>query len=115
MNGNELNLPKSLPIVRLAERIRDGLLDTEIPIHSQHQLLGLVWERAEGKVPDKLEVDIAIRGVIALPLLRASEIDWGAEAVQVLAADASARKAIRDASAQDADELPATPDPLPTT
>lgn len=47
-------------------------------------MLELVWDRTEGRVPDKLEIDATVRGVIALPVVSSSALDWSADAVKVL-------------------------------
>lgn len=90
---------RRVPIVRLAARIRDSLTGTAtvedpdpVPVHQQHQLLGLVWERGEGKVAERLDARLTIQGVIALPMIRSSEMDWGADAARYLAEDAARRR-----------------------
>lgn len=85
MNGDpECLLDKGAPIVRLAMKIRDDLLREGKPV--DWHLLELVWDRFEGAVPAVVESNVTVRGVIALPVLRASEIDWAADAVSSLAA-----------------------------
>jgi len=73
----------SLPIGQVVKRVVGHLTDKDEKL--DWHVLGMVWERLEGRIPDRLEVEATIRGVIALPVLRASEMDWSADAVSVLA------------------------------
>lgn len=79
---------QSVPIGRVARRIVSDLENPDQRL--DWHLLALIWERMEGRVPDRLEVEATIRGVIALPVLRASEMDWAADAVSVLTETARA-------------------------
>lgn len=73
---------RSVPIGRVARRIVDDLEDRSQRL--DWHLLALIWERMEGRVPDRMEIEATVRGVIALPVIKASEIDWTADAVAAL-------------------------------
>ncbi len=72
----------SVPIGKLVRRLVGDLIDPEEKV--DWHVLAMIWERLEGRVPERLEAELNIRGVIALPVLRASEMDWSADAVAAL-------------------------------
>ena len=78
-------LDRSVPVHRLAAKIADELSGDDEPAWKMHRLLELVWDRLEGKVAEKLEIDAQVRGVIALPVVTSSTLDWSADAIKVLA------------------------------
>ena len=73
-----------IPLHRLAKKMVRELSDEQHELWRQHRMLELVWDRTEGRVPDRLEHDINVRGVIALPVITSSEMNWAADAVKVL-------------------------------
>ena len=77
-------LDDRIPLHRLAFKMVRELSDEQHELWRQHRLLELVWDRTEGRVPDKLEIDATVRGVIALPVVSSSALDWSADAVKVL-------------------------------
>jgi len=73
-----------IPLHRLATKIVSELTDDQMELWRQHRMLELVWDRTEGRVPDRLEHELNIKGVIALPVITSSEMNWAADAVRVL-------------------------------
>lgn len=99
-------LNDKIPLHRLANKMAKELSGEEVEIYRQHRLLELVWDRTEGRVPDKLEIDATVRGVIALPVVSSSALDWSADAVKVLSGhrrDAIDTPALPPASPKDDD------------
>lgn len=78
-------LDSAIPLHALALKIARELTEDEQPVWQMHRLLELIWDRLEGKVPDKLETDIRVQGVIALPVVQSSALDWSRDAIEVLA------------------------------
>lgn len=76
--------PDRVPIHKLALKMVRELSEGNIELWRQHRMLELVWDRTEGRVPDRLEHELNIRGVIALPVVTSSEMNWAADAVKVL-------------------------------
>lgn len=97
-------LDESIPLHRLAMKITNELSGPERPAWLQHRLLELFWARIEGKLADKLDVDVAVRGVIALPVVTSSALDWAADAVQILSS-------ARERQTIDVAALPSGPSP----
>lgn len=75
-------LDPTIPIVKLADRISNELLEAE---NFDWHLLDLVWQRFEGQVPAVIQSSINVQGVIALPIVSAGEIDWTKDAMTALA------------------------------
>lgn len=73
-----------IPLHRLVQKMVRELSDEKLELWRQHRMLELVWDRTEGRVPDRLEHELNIRGVIALPVVTSSEMNWAADAVKVL-------------------------------
>jgi len=73
-----------IPLHRLATKIVREMTDDQLELWRQHRMLELVWDRTEGRVPDRLEHELNVRGVIALPVVTSSEMNWAADAVKVL-------------------------------
>jgi len=76
--------PDRTPLHKLALKMVRELSDDQMELWRQHRMLELVWDRTEGRVPDRLEHDVNVRGVIALPVVTSSEMNWAADAVKVL-------------------------------
>jgi len=103
MDGDPTGIldPDRIPLHKLALKIVSELSGEEIESWKQHRVLEMIWDRTEGRVPDRLEHEVNVRGVIALPVVTSSALDWAADAVKVLG---SARK-------EDALEVRALPSP----
>lgn len=97
-------LDDSIPLHGLVKKIAAELSGKDEPVWRMHRLLELVWDRMEGRVPEKLEIDAQVRGVIALPVVSSSALDWSADAVKVLAGRSNAG-AVRE----DVIDVPALP------
>ncbi len=103
MQGDPLDqLDPEIPLHRLAQKIATELSGEETEVWKQHRLLELFWDRTEGRVPEVLESTVTVKGVIALPVVTSSAMDWSRDAVDVL----NARR-----SAIDVQALPPAPDP----